>query len=487
MPARLELKIPRFFYSPDRLAWVVIALGGLLRLYNSTGMGLWIDEGYTIMFGRMSWADILGFHGAYDSHPPLYFASAKLFGLFIPELAAGRMVSVLCGTLTLPVLYLLARRAAGPGVALSATFLLAVSPLHIWYSQEARMYVPSMLFVALAYWALVEFLFAPQRRWAVLYAASVLAAMYFSYSSLYALAPQVVIFAILLRKDRRAAIPVFVALAVAVVAYLPWVPQWYSAIEEADPFRVTYLGVSPQKVGTQLLEIAGLADRGFYLSMSSLPWERRPLIYWIAGAVVLLVAAVGIITLAKRSRLTLPVALVMWAGTVATAIVLSAISPGFASRTTLYALLGWVILAGAALLRSRGLPAWVSMTGFGGYALVLLFSLVSLGTIYEGAFKQDWAAMADDVAAMNVRKNQVLIVRPVDSTIIDAYRPGVLDGLIVDDPSRVTDGTVWFPYHDSPRFAIYHQQLEAMGYRRIMHKYYFNPLYLDLYERAGEP
>ncbi|MGA7732185.1 MAG: glycosyltransferase family 39 protein, partial [Chloroflexia bacterium] len=471
------------FRSPDRLVWVALLLGAVLRLYNLTGMGLWIDEGYTIMFGRMSWADVLGLNGAYDSHPPLYFASAKLFGLIVPELAAGRVVSFVCGTLTLPVLYLLARRLAGGWIALAATFVLAISPLHIWYSQEARMYVPSMLFVAVSHWALVECQHAPHRKWAIIYGLSVLVAMYFSYSSLYALAPQAVLLIWLLRKHRREALPVFIALAAAIAAYLPWVPQWFSAIEEADPLRVTYLGVTPQKVGTQLLEITGLADRGFYLSPSALPWERRPAFYWIAGLSAMLVALAGGAVLAKHSSRALILALVLWAGTVLTAIALSLISPGFASRTTLYALLGWSLLAGAALVGIKRASRWVRAMGIAGSALVILYSLVSLGLVYTRAYKQDWASLANDMASVAPGAQDVLIVRPIDSTIIDAYHPGVLDGHIVEDPAYVTGDQVWFPYHDTPRFAPYHEQLRALGYERVRHQYYYNPLYLDLYAR----
>jgi uncharacterized membrane protein len=469
--------------SPNGLIWLVLVAGALLRLYNLSGMGLWIDEGYTIMFARMSWTDILGFNGAYDSHPPLYFSLAKLFGLIAPELIAGRLVSVVCGILTLPVLYLLARRLAGPWIALAATFVLAISPLHIWYSQEARMYVPSMLFVALSYWALVEYLHGPSRKWAILYGVAVLAAMYLSYSSLYALAPQVVLHIILLRERRRAAIPILVALAVAIIAYLPWLPQWFTAIEEADPFRVTYLGVTPPKVGTQLLEIAGLADRGFYLSQSALPWERRPAFYWVAGAGALLVSVAGLAILVKRGSRALLVTLVMWAGTLLACIALSLVSPGFASRTTLYALLGWSVLAGAAITALWTASKWVRAVGIAGCSLAALYTVVSLGLVYADAYKQDWASLAQHVASIAPTAGDVLIVRPIDSAIIDAYQPGVLDGHVVEDPALVTGDAVWFPYHDSPRFAPYHEQLQAMGYTRTEHTYYFNPLYLDLYVR----
>ena len=84
--------------GPGRVAWLIFAVGALIRLYNFTGMGLWIDEGYSILFMHQSWPAVLGLHGAYDSHPPLYWATAKLFSLVLPDLAAGRMVSVISGT-----------------------------------------------------------------------------------------------------------------------------------------------------------------------------------------------------------------------------------------------------------------------------------------------------------------------------------------------------------------------------------------------------
>jgi hypothetical protein len=346
------------------------------------------------------------------------------------------------------------------------------------------MYVASMLFVTISYLALVEFYFEPKRKWAIWYSVAVLLAMYFSYSSLYALLPQVVLFLLLIRKHRRASLPIFLGLGVAIVLYLPWIPQWLTSIQEADPARVTYLGVDPRKVVFQAMEISGLAERGFVLSRTLLPWESANFLYYLFGAGAVLAAMVGSIVLFLRSKLTLIVALTLWLGTVGTAIVLSIVSPGFASRTTLYALAGWVIIAGAATVRDR-LPVWVSAAGWVGFVIVIFFSLVSLQQIYTTALKQDWQSMANDVAAVAPRHDQVLFVRDVDETIIDYYYPNALTSTAVTDTSQVTSSVVWFPYHDSPKFQVYHDQLAALGYVRIMHKYYYNPLYLDLYVKPG--
>ena len=52
-----------------------------------------------------------------------------------------RLVSAVAGTLTIPVAWLLIRELTrSRAVALLSTALLAVNPLHIWYSQEARAY-----------------------------------------------------------------------------------------------------------------------------------------------------------------------------------------------------------------------------------------------------------------------------------------------------------------------------------------------------------
>ncbi|HST03280.1 MAG TPA: glycosyltransferase family 39 protein [Chloroflexia bacterium] len=472
--------------GPDRAAWVVFLLGAAIRIYNFTGMGLWIDEGSSILFMHQSWTQVLGLHGAYDSHPPLYWATAKLFSLVLPDLVAGRIVSVITGILTIPVVYYLARRVAGTQVALAAALALAVSPLHLWYSQEARMYVPSLLFVALSYLALVEYYYEPRRKWAIWYGVAVLLAMYFSYSSLYGLVPQALLFAVLIWKQKRRSLPLFVALGLAIVAYLPWVPQWLMSIQDADPFRVTYLGVEPRKVAFQMMEISGLAERGFFLSQPQLPWESARFLYRIFVAGAGLAGLVGTVVLFVRSKLGLSLALVVWLGTVVTAIVLSIVSPGFASRTTLYALVGWVILAGAATVRGK-LPLWVNAIGWIGYATMICFSLVSIQQIYGAAFKQDWQSMATDVAAVAPRHDQFLIVRDVDETIIDYYFPGTLNSVMVTDTFFLPSDNdiVWFPYHDSPKFQVYHDQLNALGYVRIMHKYYYNPLYLDLYVKPG--
>ena len=198
-----------------RGTWLLLAgivlLGGALRLYRLDALSLWLDEGFSVRFTRQDWATVLGLHGAYDFHPPLYFSLAKLAGLLLPEVTAGRAVSWLAGTLTLPVVYALGTRLLDNRAGLGAALTLALSPPHIWFSQEARPFAATVLAVGLSYLALAGFYQTAGRRWALTYGGAILVALYLNYSALDALLPQVLLLALIGVKQRRRTVPLILA------------------------------------------------------------------------------------------------------------------------------------------------------------------------------------------------------------------------------------------------------------------------------------
>src|SRR3954470_2318114 len=115
---------------PGRLLWPVVLVGGLLRIFHYDTLSLWLDEGLTTWFGRLPWDGVLA-HATVENHPPFYFAVVKAAEAIAPELTAGRLVSVVAGTLTLPLLYALSSRLVSEWAALLACAALAISPLHI--------------------------------------------------------------------------------------------------------------------------------------------------------------------------------------------------------------------------------------------------------------------------------------------------------------------------------------------------------------------
>lgn len=78
----------------------------------------------------------------HDNHPPGYYAFMWMWtGLFGTGLFAIRLPSALAGAATIALLYRMARPKDGEGVALTAAALLAFHGHHLFWSQQARMWV----------------------------------------------------------------------------------------------------------------------------------------------------------------------------------------------------------------------------------------------------------------------------------------------------------------------------------------------------------
>jgi uncharacterized membrane protein len=136
----------------------ITALGGLLRIYQIGSKGLWLDEAFSVWMGWQPVKEMLGWLVRIDQHPPLYYLLLHFWMRLGDDPATVRALSALCGTLTIPVLYLLGRRLADAKVGLLAALLLAISPFHVRLAQEARMYTLLALNASLALYALTRLL-----------------------------------------------------------------------------------------------------------------------------------------------------------------------------------------------------------------------------------------------------------------------------------------------------------------------------------------
>ncbi len=218
-----------------RLLWLAAFafLGLALRLVQLDFQPLWWDEGYSVWFATHPLAQMATLTAA-DIHPPLYYA---LLHGWIGLLGAGpislRLLSVLCGVLAIPAIYVAGRRFFGPWQGLLAALLLAINPLHIYYSQEVRMYG---LVALLSIGMMVAGWEANRRigrwadgqgggaaRWWAAYVLFVLAGLYTQY---YAVFLPIGLTLYVLWQRRRDALAMARWLAVQAVAallYLPWV------------------------------------------------------------------------------------------------------------------------------------------------------------------------------------------------------------------------------------------------------------------------
>lgn len=216
-----------------------LTLTGLaLRSLRLNWQPLWWDEGYSIYFATESWARMLGLT-ARDIHPPLYYALLSLWTgpIGAPTPVQARLLSVLIGVAALPVMAWLARTYF-PGqkrVARLAVLFLLISPLHLFYSQEIRMYGLAMIFGMAAtgqFWRVLQRPTRAAGSWYVVWALAALYTLY--YTAILLLAHG--IWLLWATRRQRARLWHGLALYAAIgVGYLPWLLY-------AGPKLVSYVG-----------------------------------------------------------------------------------------------------------------------------------------------------------------------------------------------------------------------------------------------------
>ncbi|MCM2465935.1 glycosyltransferase family 39 protein [Methanoculleus oceani] len=137
---------------PDRTGCllVVMGIGALLRLYNLGYNSLWLDEAATLTFARQTLAGIWESTATGEFNPPLFYWLEHGMLFFGESEFVLRLLPALFGVLTIPVVYLIGKEFRDRDVGLIAAALLAFSPFHIFYSQEARAYAPMLFFFSLA-------------------------------------------------------------------------------------------------------------------------------------------------------------------------------------------------------------------------------------------------------------------------------------------------------------------------------------------------
>jgi len=128
--------------SLDRFMLLLVAillLGFATRLYAIGAENLWLDEASSLLAVQHDLAGVVQ-EGAADVHPPVYYLLLHFWLVFGTSETALRLLSAMVGTLAIPLLYIVSRRLLDVRTSLTAALLLAMAPLHIWYSQEARSY-----------------------------------------------------------------------------------------------------------------------------------------------------------------------------------------------------------------------------------------------------------------------------------------------------------------------------------------------------------
>lgn len=179
---------------------LVIWGGFWLRVHRLSAQSFWWDELSTVARTAVSLPALFENLFTVRNHMPLYFLIMRLWSNIGQDEFVMRYFSLLCGILMLPLIYKIGCLLANHQVGLSAAFLLAISPFHIWYSQETRMYTLVSLMVLLTHWFLFRLLIKSRRKAWIGYTAAFTVAVYTHYLALFLLLAHYVFFSLNYRK-----------------------------------------------------------------------------------------------------------------------------------------------------------------------------------------------------------------------------------------------------------------------------------------------
>jgi mannosyltransferase len=250
--------------------WPLAALVVLAAALRFSTLGLqsfWYDEAYTpvhVLHTSLSATLRAMVHS--ENTPPLWYLIEWVdYRVLGSSEFALRLPSALAGVATVPVAWAIGQELAGRSAAIVTAALVAVSPLFVWYSQEARAYG---LFVLTAALALLCFLRAERRptpRPMAAFAASCVLALLSHYFAVFLLIPMV-LWLLGGRATRRAALPAAGALMLAGLALLPlisaqgghgtqWIGRWplSERLEAIPQYYLTGYSAAPLGHGVELL------------------------------------------------------------------------------------------------------------------------------------------------------------------------------------------------------------------------------------------
>ncbi len=402
--------------------WSVVALGAVLRLVALGHKSFWLDEITSVAIVQRPSAAFWHFLWHEEGNMAMYYVLLRPWLHFGNSEAMVRLLSVLPGVLSIPLMYLLGKRLFGPRTGILAAALFALNPCAIASSQEARAYSFLVLMVIISTYCFIRLIEGPSYRFAIVYGLAAGFTCYFHYFGVLVAAAHAVSLLAMPRgkwpwKQYSVAGVIFVLLAIPIfwlihaqnVRHISWVQP--PSLLEFYHLGVFLAANGGKAVGAVLLAL-NLVIVGLYLGKLRTEWRGRD-------------------NDLQRSRHAL-VASSFFSPIVLTLLV-SIVRPVFFHRFLIICLPAWVLMTavGARQIRHR---LWRTLA-VGGICVLSFFSTV----ISYTRVTEDW--------------------RGATNVILSSAQPG--------------DAVVIYPFYAIPGFDYYrHLKPHAPALRLFTQPYY---------------
>ena len=209
------------------LLLLVLSVGLFLRVYDLGTESLWADEGLSVATVSGNFVEMKN-RLTRSIHPPLYYLVlhgwTRLFGT---SEVAVRFPSVLFGLISILLAYNIGKELFSQNVGLLTSLMVAISPFHIRYAQEARNYSLLFMLSLISLFYFIKMLKKDSWQTTILYSISSLLLIYTHVYGLFTILTYnvyVILRKTILSKDHTPSLTHWLfAQCLLVLPFLPWI------------------------------------------------------------------------------------------------------------------------------------------------------------------------------------------------------------------------------------------------------------------------
>lgn len=390
----------------------LLLLGAILRLATLGQQSLWTDEATTYTIVAHGLGHVVRAVPATESTPPVYYVVLWFWTRVFGSGAVGlRSLSAVCGIGTIGVIAITARALWDERAGLAAAALTALSPIMVWYSQEARAYALGILLTALSLLLIIRASETLSPRPLLLWGLCAALALGTHYFTVFVLVPEA---AWLVMKARRTGTLTVSALAACLAppllvggALLPLL------IHQADG-RASFIGSDEGTLARRLVRLVKQDILGL----------NEPAKAVLSTVAVLLIIAVVLLAFSSprtmRRRQALPVTVVL-AGLLLSVLAAAAGSDYIDTRNLLFLWPALALIAAGAIAGTIHTRAAIGvLAALSALQLVCVVSIVAT-PLYQRA---DWRDLARALGRAPTTP-RVLIGSYYTTPSLAPYQPGV--------------------------------------------------------------
>ena len=440
----------------DRAAlwmWAIVIGGAVLRLIALGHKSFWIDEIASVAIARRPAPVFWHFLWHDEGNMAAYYVLLRPWLHFGYAEGVVRLLSVIPGVLSIPLMYLLGRRLFGGTTGVLAAALLALNACAIAVSQEARAYSFVVLAVLLSTYLFVGLIERPSYTLACGYAVVAGLTGYFHYFGV--LVPAAHAISLAVPSGRRPWKPLLVAGGIIVVLAAPilWLIHaqdigHISWVQAPSPLEFYHLGVFLAAYGGKAVGAVLLAVELVLVGFFAVSFRRT----WRSGN-----------SDSQRWRYVLVASSVV--SPIVLTLLASIVRPAFYHRFLIICLPGWLLLIAVGIEQIRE-ATWRRLV----IATVCLLSAVSTAIVYRRV-TEDWRGAVEYLIAHTRSDDRVVYYQSVGEFAGDSYRDWLPGGnqarpaAIGVDPAKFT----WNEIDHAPRvwLVLYRAKVDDAGSRAI--------------------